>query len=617
MLDRLRQGAQGWLSKLLMILLVVSFGIWGVAGEFSGYGAGTLATVGDQEVTVPQFASTLDRLQRTGRQVAPEQVLNGLLMEAALDDEAGAHNLGISDDAIARQVAADPRFHGQNGSFDRDIFNAVLQNSGIDPDEYLRSVKQDAVRNQISSSIGIGVDVPQPLVEALYRFQNEERTISHITVDARAIEPVGEPDAAALQAYFDANTERFRAPEYRKLGLLVLDPAAVADPAAVTPEDIAAEYETRKESFTRPERRRVEQIRFETREAAEQALQAAGPSPDFAALAQSRNVTPADLDLGLKTKAEIIDPAVAEAAFAAQLNVIVPVTEGALEPSLIRVTEIEPGAMTPIDEVTPRLREEIARRKAGDRVQELYDQIEDERGGGATLEEVARTLSLQHRLIDAVAQDGTAPDGAPVPDLPARDELLTDAFESDVGVENNPIRAGETTVFYEVLETIPPRDRTLEEARPALVPAWQAEQTQTRITEKADALFARLKAGEPIAAIAAEIGQPVATVEKVKRGAPSPGLSANAAAQAFAGPQGHVANAEADQPPARILLKVDQVIAPAFFAEAADAKAIRAQLADALRNDLQQSFNREVLQARETTINNAAYAQITNTPQTQ
>jgi peptidyl-prolyl cis-trans isomerase D len=165
MLDRLRQGAQGWLSKLLMILLVVSFGIWGVAGEFSGYGAGTLATVGDQEVTVPQFASTLDRLQRTGRQVAPEQVLNGLLMEAALDDEAGAHNLGISDDAIARQVAADPRFHGQNGSFDRDIFNAVLQNSGIDPDEYLRSVKQDAVRNQISSSIGIGVDVPQPLVE--------------------------------------------------------------------------------------------------------------------------------------------------------------------------------------------------------------------------------------------------------------------------------------------------------------------------------------------------------------------------------------------------------------------------------------------------------------------
>jgi peptidyl-prolyl cis-trans isomerase D len=308
---------------------------------------------------------------------------------------------------------------------------------------------------------------------------------------------------------------------------------------------------------------------------------------------------------------------VAEAAFAAQPNVITPVTEGALEPSLIRVTEIEPGAVTPLEEVTPRLRDEIARRKAGDRANELYDQVEDERAGGATLEEVARSLSLPHRFIDAVAQDGTAPDGAQSPDLPARDELLTDAFESDVGVENNPIRAGETTVFYEVLETIPPRDRTLEEARPALVPAWQAEQTQTRITEKADALFARLKAGEPIAAIAAEIGQPVATVEKVKRGAPSPGLSANAAAQAFAGPQGHVANAEADQPPARILLKVDQVIAPAFFAEAADAKAIRAQLADALRNDLQQSFNREVLQARETTINNAAYAQITNTPQTQ
>jgi peptidyl-prolyl cis-trans isomerase D len=617
MLDRMRQGAQGWVSKLLMLLLVLSFGIWGVSGQFAGYGAGTLATVGDQEVTVPEFARTMEQVQRSGQQVPPEQVLNSLILNAALDDEADQYKLGVSDDHIAREIAADPRFQGQGGSFDRDVFTAILSNSGIDRDDYVRSLREDEIREQIASTLGAGVEVPQPMLEALYRFQTEERTISYFVVDATSIEPPGTPDPEGLQVYFDANKERFRTPEYRKLGLLVLDAAALADPAAITPEEVAAEYERRKENFIRPERRRIEQLRYDTPETAQQAL-ASTEGGDFAALAQSRGVELADTDLGLKTRAEIIDPAVAEAAFAAQPNMIVPVLDGALEPSLIRVTEIEPGAVTPIEDVEPRLRQDLATRAARENIQELYNTIEDERAGGATLAEIAQSQSLAYREIEAVARDGTGPDGNAVADLPAAEQLLSDAFESDVGVENNPVRASnDSYVFYEVLDIVPPRDRTIEEAREELVSGWQAEETERRIAEKADTLLARLQAGEALPALAAEVGQPVATVEGVRRGAPPAGLSANAAAQAFAGPQGHVANAEGSTPPSRILLKVDRVSAPAFFAEAADAQAIRTQLAEAMRSGLLQSYNRHVLEGRETRINNAAYAQLTNTSQTQ
>lgn len=619
MLNRLRQGAQGWVSKFLMLLLVLSFAVWGIGG-FQGYGAGTLARVGGEEITIPEFARVQQQFQRSaeaaGQQVDPQQVLNQLLLNAALDDEAGEHNLGVSDARVAQEIAADEAFQGANGAFDRARFDALLQNARIDRDDFVRDTRQQAVRSQIAQSVAAGVDVPQPLVEALYRFQNEERAVSFLVLDQTAIEPVGAPDDAALQAYFEASKARFRAPEYRKLGLLVLDPAALVDPAAVPEGDVAAEYERRKTDFTQPERRRIEQIRFESREAAEQALQAIQGGTDFTALAQSRNLAPADIDLGLKTKAEILDPAVAEAGFAAAPDAVVPVLEGALDPSLIRVAAIEPGGVTPLDRAAPGIRQDLARRSANERVQTLYDQIEDERAGGATLEEVARTVALPYRAVEAVARDGTAPDGTPVADLPASEQLVGDAFESDVGVENSPIRsAGDSSVFYEVLEIIPERDRTLDEVRDKVIAAWQAEQTQTRIAEKADALLARLRKGETLQAVAAEIGKPVQTVEGVKRGPPPAGLSANAAAQAFAGPEGHVANAEGDTPPARILLRVDRVTAPAYFAEAADAQAIRNQLAEALRNDILTSFNRQLLQSRETRINNAAFAQLTGTQQ--
>ena len=57
--------------------------------------------------------------------------------------------------------------------------------------------------------------------------------------------------------------------------------------------------------------------------------------------------------------------------------------------------------------------------------------------------------------------------------------------------------------------------------------------------------------------------------------------------------------------------------APAFFADAADSKAIQQQVSQALRNDLLTTYNRQVLASRSTTINDAAYRQITGQSQTQ
>jgi peptidyl-prolyl cis-trans isomerase D len=615
MLNQLRQGAQGWVSKVLMGLLVLSFAIWGIGG-FQGYGAGTVATVGDTEVTAADFARAQRQAQenatQAGRQVSPEQVLQQMLLNAALDDAAADNNLGVSDQRVAKEIAAETAFHGRNG-FDREVFHTVLQNAGIDRDDYVRQIRQQTVRAQMADAVGAHIEVPRPLVEAVYRFRNEARTVSTLTVDESVIEPVGALDDAALKTYFEESQERFRAPEYRKLALLTLDPANIADPAAVAGEDVAAEYERRKSSFTRPERRRIEQVRFDSREAAEEAQRTIEGGTDFLALAEGRGLKPADIDQGLKTKAEILDPAVAEAAFSAQANSVVPVLDGAIEPSLIRVTEVEQGAVTSLAEAEQRLRQDLATRAARERVHELYDGIEDARAGGATLEEIAREMSLPYRVVEAVSAEGAAPDGRAFSDLPAQRQLLAEAFESDVGVENNPIRSGDDAyVFFDVVEIEPARDRTLDEVRDQVVAAWQADETGARIAAKADELLARLRQGEPLAKIGTEIGKPVSTVEGLTRNDPK-GLSANAAAQAFAGPQGHVANAEAEQPPARLLLTVDAVSVPEFSAEAPGVAEIREQLADALYSDVLRSYNAQILATRETRLNNAAYQQITGT----
>jgi peptidyl-prolyl cis-trans isomerase D len=617
MLDQLRQGAKGWVSKLLMALLVLSFAVWGIGG-FQGYGAGTLASVGDQEVTVQEFARVYGNAQRNaqraGQQVNPDAVLSTVLMNAAIDDAASQYGLGVSDDRVAAEIAENPTFQNADGSFDRERFVNLLANAGMNRDDFVNDVKRQLVRGQIGKSLAAGLAIPQPLVAALYRLQNEERTISFFAVDESATAPVGAPGETELRAFFDENRESFRAPEYRKLALLSLDPESIADLSAVTGEEIAAEYERRRPGLTQPERRRVEELRFDSAGTANAALARIQGGEDFAAVGQANGVEATDL--GVKTKAEMLDPVIAEAAFAAALNTPVAVTEGALQPSVIRVTSIEPSTTPALEALADRIRMDVATRAARDRVQELYDEVEDARAGGDTLQEAATKLSLPYRTVDAVSVDLQAPDGSAV-DIPGGSALVKEAFDSDVGVENSPLRAGaETWVFYEVLDTTPDRDRDLDEVRADVTKAWTEKETQKRIADLADKLFERLKGGASIASLAAETGKTVQTAENVKRNGTATGLSPNAISQAFAGPEGHIANADGPGT-SRILLKVDRVTAPAFFAEAADAAAIQSQLSEALQKDIFSTYNQQLLATRETSINTAAYQQLTGQAQTQ
>ena len=632
MLDSMRQAAGGWTAKVLLGLLIASFAIWGISGQFFGYGTGTVASVGQSEVTATSFDRALrQRMLALGQQLQrgvsleqaralgiPEQVLAELVSQAALDDQARLFNLGISQDMLAREIAANPSFQSVGGTFDRTRFQAVLRNARSTEADYISDLKGTIVRRQLAGAIAGDITAPKPLTEALYRYQNETRTISYLTVGKDAIEPVGEADDAVLFSYFDQNKSRFRAPEYRSLGIIMIDPKSVADPDAVTAEQIQAAYDAQISEFTKAERRKIQQIRYENEDAAKAAMRLAETGTDIVELAKANKLTERDIDLGLKAKVEIVDIAVAEAAFKAPADRIVAVYDGTLGPALIRVSEIQAGSVTPFTDVQDRLRGEIAEKISGDKVLDLFDSIEDERAGGSTLAETAAKLNLTYQKIDAVAADGSAPDGSAVTGLPEQQALLFDAFQSDIGVENDALRSGsEGYVFYEVLDITDDRDRSLEEARSDVVAAWQAEEISARIGARAEELVDMLKGGATIGAIATEIGGQVKTATDVKRSGDAKGLSANAVAQAFAGPEGHVANADADDGPQRFIVRVDAISAPAFFAESQDAEFITTQLGQAMQNDILQAYSGHLINQRKISVNSAVYRQLTGQTQQQ
>ncbi|MBC8130021.1 MAG: peptidyl-prolyl cis-trans isomerase, partial [Rhizobiaceae bacterium] len=398
------------------------------------------------------------------------------------------------------------------------------------------------------------------------------------------------PAADVLQTYFAANASAYRAPEYRGLAYATLTAGALSDPTSITDEAIAADYEQNAAQFTTPERRRIEQIVYPDRAAADAAKASLAAGKLFEQLIIESGRTVDDSLLGNLSKAEVPDPALADAAFALQPRAVSDVVDGAFGPVLMRVTEIQPEVKRPLEEVREELRRELALAAAADGVQQAYDAFEDARAGGSTMEEAALRAGLAVKTIPDVSLAGQTPDGTPVADLPASTEVLAGAFQTEVGFENPPIGLPDNGyLFYDVTKIDPARERTLDEVREQVLADWKRTEAARLLAERTNALKRRREAGETLDAIAASEGLTKDVANAITRITGTAQLGQAGVTAAYSGPSGTIATATAGDATSRLLLDVTDVSAPMDpVADLGPAEV--EQLSTMIRTDFLQSY---------------------------
>jgi len=599
MLDALRRGATGLLAKGLLSLLVLSFAIWGVADVFRGYHAGSLARIGSHEITAEEFQRAYqDELQaisaQFGRRLTPEQarafgldarVLSRLVGTAAVGEHAQQLQLGLPETALADAVRNDPMFKGVDGKFSRDAFNVFLRQQGLSERGYLMRRRQDEVRAQITDALLQSVNVPDAMVDAQHAWRNETRTVAHFTIDAEKSIKIGEPDDAALKATYDANKRQLMTPEFRRLNALLVSGDDVRKALDIPEADIKAAYEQEKESYDTPERRRVQQIAFKDKAAAEAARAAIQKGKSFADAAKEAGAKDSDIELGLVTQKQMIDPVIAAAAFKAQKDKVTEVVEGKFATVLLRVTDIQPGVQRNFEQVKDRVREKIAQERGAPVIQKLHDEIDDMRGAGKTLKEIAEAKKLKFVEVPATDRNAKAPDGKPAIASPDAQAIVERGFEGAVGVESETVELADGGyAWIEVLAVTPEKERPFDEVKAEVKKLWTDAERAKALSDLAAKLVERANQGEPLEKLAAEVGGKVETTSPFLRAATPQGLSERAAQIAFATGKGKLASAESAKPGSRTILRVTEITPPAP-PTAEERTKIKAELARQLQND--------------------------------
>jgi peptidyl-prolyl cis-trans isomerase D len=514
MLTGLRKVTRGWIAGVLLGLLVLAFAIWGVPNDVLNFNAPNQVASGDGvKVTAGDYKREYDSAledysrQSGGRALTPDEaraqgvdtiVLQRLVTQAALERLAGKMGFHASDAMVAKQIRNEQAFRSQiTKKFDRTTYEQLLAQNGMTPEIFEARLRSDLRRTQLAMPLSVGGYAPKSFAKLIYTYETEQRTIAAAAIPPNVVGKPPTPTEADLQAFYKENQARFGTPEYRAVTLVIARPDLFLPKIEVPEEKIKETYEFRKGGLGGGEKRSFVQISAPTQEAAGEAARrmAAGENPQTVAASLKLQMVPFEN----LVKAQVLDPALADAVFALKEGQTTGAVQGKLAWAAARVTKVVASDAPTYESMRETLRTEIAREEAENALNDALQKFDDERSGGKSLEDAAKAhnlLAVPVAKIDAQGRDGG---GAPIQGIADNPELLKSINATVVNESGDflPIPNGEGYVLARVDSVIPAGVRAFAEVRPLLGVGWQAQKTAAAIRKLADDFLADVKAGKP------------------------------------------------------------------------------------------------------------------------
>jgi len=238
MMDRLREGINSPIIKIILGLIMISFVFAGVGSYLVGGNSQYAAKVGDTKIGQGQlekaYQEDRNRMQSqlgdyfttlmqnpAYQQQFKNSVLSRLVNNVLLDIHAKDIGLAASDEQVKQQIFSIPQFQ-KDGKFDNSTYLNTLKNIGYTADNFAYSLKSDLVRNQLVQAIqGSEFALPSEM-NAIYQLQAQKRYIRSYSLNIKDFVTQSPITEKEIQTYYDAHNAQFMQAEQVKVDYIEL-----------------------------------------------------------------------------------------------------------------------------------------------------------------------------------------------------------------------------------------------------------------------------------------------------------------------------------------------------------------------------------------------------------
>lgn len=519
MLSKVRGTLKGPVAWLVVILLVLAFALWGVPSA-SQLLTGAAVKVGGESFSQTYVNRQFDQaFQRSARESGgqftreaaiasglPAQVVDRIVTQSALSQYAERMNLSLPREAIRDYLQENENFQNPaTGQFDRPTLEAILTSNGLTIEAFEEIMREDLTRAQLIDALVSSAPVPDAFVGPIILRETERRRIAYLTVTEEMAGEAVEPTPEDLQTYYEQNPSFFTAPEYRTFDLLVLRESDFREGLEAPEEEMRRLYEIGKERlYDKPELRTVYQLTFETEAEALAAVADLNQGKPFENLVSERGISLEAATFTDAQRRDLLDPAVADAAFAEGLeagDAPAPV-RSLFGWTVIQIVNVTPAESRSYEEVRPEIETAYLENDIRRRIQDAIDEIEEIRDTGAELAEAAAEAGLEVETIGPIDRVSFAPGGAIIDKVPG--EALAEAFALDEGEQSEALRLSteEGYFFVSLREIIPPALKPYDYVEADVERGWRDQERSNRISATVTEIRDAIANGETLETVA-------------------------------------------------------------------------------------------------------------------
>lgn len=512
MLQQLRDKSKSFVSSTLLILLVISFGIWGIGDIFRG-GASKdwVVKVGDAKLSANVLKREFDNqvtqmrgllgpdftAQKAKELGLLDRSIDKLVALTIVNLETNRLGFHIPRSEIVRTLEATPQLRNADGTFNKEMFQQVLASQGMNEAMFIDTQKQIAARNIIVRALSGAVTTPALLLNDLATGYAQKRVAETVLIDPRKVSAPDAPDEAELKKHYDENKESYKAAETRSFEVLTITPADASKDVRVSVEDAQKAFDERKAEFEIPEKRDLLQVVMSDEAKAKEIADAANPATlKYVAKAQGENAVPVD-----SITRNDLPPILNDAVFGAATGKLVGPIKSNMGYHVFVVEKVIAGKSPEFAEIKDQVIEQLKKDQASEHMVQIANKVDDMLGAGKPLQEIASAQGLalaKFELLDASGDNAKT-------EIPFKAEVLKAAFQYNEG-ESSPLlesKAGGYALVH-VNKVVPSHVMEFDAVKDRVKQDWIANAKTKKAAQLAERISKELKEGKPLSSIAGD-----------------------------------------------------------------------------------------------------------------
>ena len=229
MKNKFAKASKNILIKVLVIIIIAVFALWGIGDLFSSGKNNVVAEIGNENIYTQDFNQELrnelrnqniSNIQEAIKNNFHYQVLNKLVSSKIIEIYSRENNIFVSEKTLANFIKQIPEFQ-TNKEFSRIKYEKYLLENGLTANTFEQNFKQSLLKKIIIDSFTGGLKSTSYHETVVHKYVTKEIGIQYLELN-QIINNINFTELE-IKTYYDENKSNLLSDEYREFEFLVLD----------------------------------------------------------------------------------------------------------------------------------------------------------------------------------------------------------------------------------------------------------------------------------------------------------------------------------------------------------------------------------------------------------